>query len=121
MNTLHEIADQYAMMRSLSRGSAYLLRWSVASYASHLGRIPTVADLAEHAVSRWLAGLQAAPATRAEHRTHLLTIWRYAARQGLCQPPGEVRREKIPEPQPEAGKGLGQSSAMSMSASICRT
>lgn len=102
MTTLNKIADQHALIRSLSRGAAYLLRWSIASYAKHLGHEPTTADLREEPVSRWLAGLQAAPATRAEHRTHLLTIWRYAARQGLCQPPGEVRRERIPEPQPEA-------------------
>jgi integrase len=100
--TLNEIITAYALMRSLSRGAAYLLRWSVASFAKHLGHEPTIADLCEDAVSQWLAGLQAAPATRAEHRTHLLTVWRYAAGQGLCRPPGDVRREKIPEPQREA-------------------
>lgn len=89
-------------MRSLSRGAAYLLRWSVGSFGLYLGREPTTADLDETVVSKWLESLTAAPATRAEHRTHLLTVWRYAARQGLCQPPGEIRRERIPEPQPEA-------------------
>lgn len=100
--TLNEITHQYALMRSLSRGAAYLLRWSVASFARHLGHEATAADLTDTAVSEWLEGLVAAPATRAEHRTHLLSLWRFAARRGYCQPPGEVRRERPPEPQPEA-------------------
>jgi len=100
--TLDEIITEYALMRSLSRGAAYLLRWSAASYSKHQGHDPTEVDLTEAAVSGWLASLTSAPATRAEHRTHLLTIWRFAARRGLCQPPGEVRRERPPEPQPVA-------------------
>jgi len=101
---LIEIADQYVLIRNLSRGAAYLMRWSVRSFGRHVGRAPTAADLTDGAVSAWLASLAstAAPATRAEHRTHLLSLWRFAARQGYCQPPGDIRRERAPEPQPEA-------------------
>lgn len=100
--TLDEITNQYALIRSLSRGAAYLLRWSCQSFAAYLGHEPTTENLTDGVVSAWLAGLTGAPATRAEHRTHILSIWRFAARRGYCEPPGEVRRERPPEPQPDA-------------------
>lgn len=101
---LDEITDTYVLIRSLSRGAAYLLRWSVRSFGRYLGHDPTTADLTDSAVSAWLASLasKSAPATRAEHRTHILSVWRFAARRGYCLPPVDVRRERAPEPQPEA-------------------
>jgi len=99
---LSEILDQYVLIRSLSRGASYLLRWSVQGFAGYLGHQATTQDLDDATVSGWLESLDLAPATRAAHRTHLLSLWRFAARRGHCRAPGEVRRERAPEPQPDA-------------------
>ena len=68
---LNEIAAQYSLVRSHSRGRAYLMRWSVRSFGQHLGHEPTAADLTDAAASSWLASLEpaTAPSTRAAHRT----------------------------------------------------
>lgn len=104
MTPLLDLADDYALARGLSRGGAYLVRWTVGRYAKHLGRPATTDDLTDHAVSGWLAAESGrmAPGTLAGHRTRLLCLWRLAARRGLVTGPGEVRRCRVPEPQPEA-------------------
>ena len=100
--TLNEMCTQYSLLRAHSRGSAYLLRWSAGLFSTWLGHEARAGDLTDRSVSEWLASLTCAPSTRAEHRTHLLTVWRWAARRGYCSPPVEVRRERPPEPQPTA-------------------
>lgn len=104
MTPLLDLAADYALARGLSRGGAYLVRWSVSRYAAHLGRPATTDDLTDGAVSGWLAAESGrmAPGTLAGHRTRLLCLWRWAARRKLVEAPGEVRRCRVPEPQPEA-------------------
>jgi integrase len=102
---LAQLAEDYALVRGLSLGAAYLLRWTVQQFSRHLGRGPAVDDLTDRVVSAWLAALEsggAGPWTRNGHRTRLLCLWRFAARRGLCSGPGEVRREPAPDPQPVA-------------------
>jgi hypothetical protein len=104
MTTLLDLSAAYSLARGLSRGGAYLVRWSVGRYARHLGRPATVDDLTDGAVSGWLAAEcdRMAPGTLAGHRTRLLCLWRWAARRGLVVGPGDVRRCRVPEPCPEA-------------------
>jgi integrase len=102
--TLSEVAGEYRTIRPLSTGAEYLLRRTVTLFEQHLGREPTTADLQDLPVSRFVEWLEKRQAkwTVSGNRTRILTIWRFAARRGYCQPPGEVRRCRPPEPMPEA-------------------
>jgi integrase len=103
-HTLDQIRADYQTVRPLSPGAAYLMRRTVALFAAWLGRGATADDLTDQIVSTWLESLESthAAGTRAGHRVRIMCLWRFAARRGYCQPPGEVRRERPPEPQPVA-------------------
>ena len=102
--SVDSIADQYRTIRPLSAGAAYLMRRTVTLFSEWLGRAATVEDFDDLTVSRWLESLETSHAawTRVGHRVRLMGLWRFAARRGLCGPPGEVRRAPAPEPMPEA-------------------
>ena len=101
---LSAILADYLTLRPICSGSAYQLRRTIGLFGEHLDRSPTVEDLTDLSVSRWLQAIESTHAgwTRAGHRTRILSLWRFANRQRLCSPPGEVRREPTPEPQPES-------------------
>jgi integrase len=101
---LSAILVDYLVLRPISEGAAYQLRRTIRLFGEHLGHPPALDDLTDMDVSRWLQGLEGSHAgwTRSGHRTRLLTLWRFAAKRKLCNPPGEVRRETPPEPQPES-------------------
>lgn len=104
IRTLNELIAEYCTIRPLSKGAAYLLRRTVQLYGEFLEGQATVANLTDVDVSRWLESLESSASawTRCGHRTRLLSLWRFAARRKLVLPPGEVRREPAPDPQPEA-------------------
>jgi integrase len=101
---LNELVIDYATVRGLSSGAAYLLGRTVGILSEWLGRPAVVDDLADLTISRWLAAIapRYAEWTVSGHRTRLLCLWRYAARRHLVEPPGEVRRCPAPAPMPQA-------------------
>lgn len=98
---LIKLADKYAASRNL----APLHRITFVSRARMLERTrPKDAPPAQR-VNRLLASYAAshAPSTVKGLRGDLLTLWRYVASLGLCEPPvpGEVWRPKVPATLPE--------------------
>lgn len=100
--TLIDLCGEYQTIRPLSPQAAYLMRRTAVLYGQHLGRVATVDDLQDLTVSRWLAAQRGSAWTLSGHRTRILSLWRFAARRGLCGPPGEVRHCPAPEPMPRA-------------------
>jgi integrase len=98
MRNLTDVLTDYLAVRKVGEASAYQLRRTLALFPGK-----TTTELDDIFVSRWLAELENTHAawTCSGHRTRLLCIWRFAAKRGLCGPPGEVRRETPPEPMPE--------------------
>jgi integrase len=101
---LKDLADEYATIRGLSSGAAYLVGRTVSILDAWLGRPAVIEDLDDVAISRWLAAIapRYAEWTVSGHRTRLLCLWRFAARRHLVAPPVEVRRCPPPAPMPEA-------------------
>lgn len=104
MKSLEEIATLYATIRPLSAGARYLIGRTLELLAEHVGHVPFATDLTDETISSFLASLESRYAkwTVAGHRTRILCLWRFAAKRMFCAPPGEVRAELPPEPQPES-------------------
>lgn len=102
--TLSTVADGYILVRAISPAGAVAIRAAVNCFSRYLGRSATLADLCDATVSAWIAATESCLAKRtvAGYRSTVLTIWRDAAGQGLCQPPNRVRRCPRPRPCPHA-------------------
>lgn len=100
------LAECYALQRAIAPSTEYLIGRSIRAFQAWLGRVPTLADLSDFQVSRWLRDLEVsgtlAPKTIAGRRGDLLALWRYAAEDGLVDAPARVRVVKVPAPMPIA-------------------
>ena len=98
---LHEI---YAVQRCISDNTQYQYDRSIRCLSEWLGHAIRIADLSDLLVSRWIRYLEQlwAPRTVAAKRRDVLVVWRDAARAGMCQPPGFVRRPRVPATNPVA-------------------
>lgn len=70
----------------------------VMCFRSFLGHEPTVADLTRETVNRyvdWMAANRAIATARSQ-RGGLLTLWRYAADEGICELPRKIRKLRKP-------------------------
>ena len=95
---------EYSPLRGLSARTEKLYGYTLAAWAKSLGRSPTLDDLDEVAVARFLAvrSRDVAPATVAKDRAQLVALWSFAAKRGLVDRWPEVRRITVPERVPEA-------------------
>lgn len=103
---LLDFVMEYDLERGLKPEAARQYRVAVESVNKWAGR-PLVADeLEPDLFNRWVQHLQAgknAPATIANRRRHLLTLWRAAADRGMCQdPPRRLRPARVPYTPPRA-------------------
>lgn len=102
--TLPELAQAFALRRELSPSSLAQYHSAVSCLGRFLGRPATNADLSDDTINRWLLSLESrlSGATRKSRRTHIMALWRSATRLGVAQPPGEIRRVKVPPRVPRA-------------------
>lgn len=92
-------------LRSRSERTRELYRTTLRTFAKFLGRVPTVQDLGDDQVNRylsWFRGLPRAPASVNKERNNLLAIWRYAARKRFVEQWPDVDAEVEPKRVPQA-------------------
>lgn len=106
MTLLELLTTTYAPLRGLSDRTTTLYGYTLAAWAKSLGRSPTLADLDEVAVARFLSARsrEVSPASVAKDRAQLVALWSFAAKRGLVDRWPEVRRVTVPERVPEAWK-----------------
>lgn len=104
MTLLELLTTTYVPLRGLSDRTTTLYGYTLAAWAKSLGRSPTLADLDEVAVARFLAARSrdVSPATVAKDRAQLVALWSFAAKRGIVDRWPEVRRITVPERVPEA-------------------
>jgi integrase len=96
--------DFYAPMRRISDRTIELYGYTIKSFGDFLGREPTVADLDELVVARFLAHRirTREPATAAKDRAQLRALWEWAARGKMVDTWPRIQPVNVPERVPEA-------------------
>lgn len=99
MPTLREIlVDRYAVLHNLSERTVELMGQSLDRFRDHLGHEPTVDDLDDLVVSRFVRwrlatphrGRLASPATARKDLAHVVSLWTYLARKRATRADGAV-------------------------------
>jgi len=96
---LAEVTDAYLSARlDASHGYIEQLQVALRLFGEYLGRAPNLADLSKDTVLGWLRWLakSRSPATVNSKRKALLALWRAAAEDELCVPPGKIPRMTEP-------------------------
>jgi integrase len=98
------LRDFYAPLRSLSDRTILVYGFTIDAFGDFLGHEPTVADLEELTVARFLAHRvrQRAAATAAKDRAQLRALWEFAARRKLSDTWPLMPVVRVPERVPEA-------------------
>lgn len=103
---LLDFVTDYDLERGLGQASARQYRVAAEAMNKWAGRQVEASELEPDLFNRWVRHLQEgrmAPATVANRRRHLLTLWRAAADRGLCSdPPRRLRPAKVPYTPPRA-------------------
>lgn len=96
--------DLYAPLRGIDGRTVELYGYTLRSFGVHLGHEPTLADLEELAVAKFLAARlrERSVATAAKDRAQLRALWEFAARRGLVTTWPQMRTIRVPERVPEA-------------------
>lgn len=102
--TLRDYQRFYVSQRFVSDGWSEQLRIAVRLFEAFAGDSSRVDNLSATGITAWLRAYSGHVAARTANskRCAILCLWRAAAEDGLCEPPGRV--PKVPEPQhlPEA-------------------
>lgn len=98
---LHEL---YVPLRGICDRTRELYDFTLDAFASALGREPTILDLEELAVARFLAHRVRvkAPATAAKDRAQIRALWEFASRRKICSTWPTIPAIRVPERVPEA-------------------
>jgi integrase len=98
------LRDYYAPLKGICDRTIELYQFTIDAYGEVLGREPTIADLEELSVARFLAHRvrTRAPATAAKDRSHLRALWEWAARRKICDTWPTIPLIRVPERVPEA-------------------
>lgn len=98
------LTDLYAPLRSLSPKSTYNYGCTITALEGFLGRAPSLADLDELTVARFLAhrARERAVATAAKDRAQLRALHEFAARRKLCDHWPQYPPIRVPERVPQA-------------------
>ena len=116
--TLRELlTDQIAVLKNLSERTVQLYGETLDRFRDHLGHEPTVDDLSDLEVARFLRwraqqpnkrkGILS-PASVAKDSAHLRTLWNWCARKRMKRSNGELlefpdyARPRVPKPRPVA-------------------
>ncbi|MGA0207552.1 MAG: tyrosine-type recombinase/integrase [Ilumatobacteraceae bacterium] len=103
--TLAEIlSDLYVPLRGISPRTQVLYGYTLEAWGRQIGRQPTLDDLDEISVARFLAARarEKSPATVAKDRAQIVALWSFCAKRGLVSVWPDVRRINVPERVPEA-------------------
>lgn len=100
--TVGQFARQYGVLRDVEPESIRQLVIAADLFERWAGGPVPLAELDERSVSEWLRDLSAtrAPATVRSKRTLLLSLWRLAADEDLCEPPRRRVRSTRVVPRP---------------------
>lgn len=101
---LDQLLDEYAPLRGISGRTEQLYRFTLNSYSKFLGRRPTIDDLEELNIAKFLSWRlsERSAATAAKDRAQLHALWTFAAQRGHTTKFPTIRRVKIPKRVPEA-------------------
>lgn len=102
---LKELLEEvYAPLKGISDRTVELYRYTIDSFGGWLGHAPTLADLDELVVARFLMHRtrERAAATAAKDRAQLRALWEFAARRRLVDKWPTIQVVKVPERVPEA-------------------
>lgn len=102
--TLSELVERYRDLRNLSEKSMTLYAMLLTRLEAHLGHTPTVADLDDLTISRYLRvratqtwrGRTVSPASVQKDKVMLQAVWNLAARKRWVQEFPELPRLKVP-------------------------
>ena len=100
MLLLDVLKGVYAPLKGISGRTVALYEYTLRSWRDFLGRDPTVDDLEELAVARFLAHRleSRATATASKDRAQIHALWEFAARRGLTGGRWpQMRRIRVPE------------------------
>lgn len=100
--TLLDHLARYVQVRPVSASTVYRMGRSVRLFGEWLTRAALLTDLTDDTVNEWLLAIERTHSRKSvkEYRGDLLALWRWIASRGLCDPPVEIRRVKLPEPCP---------------------
>jgi integrase len=98
------LTDLYTPLRSLSEKSAYNYRCTITALRDFLGHEPTLDDLDELTVARFLThrAKQRAVATAAKDRAQLRALHEWSVRRKLCEHWPQYPPIRVPERVPQA-------------------
>lgn len=89
----------YAPLRGIDQRTVAIYKFTLTSWGKFLGHEPTLDDLEELAVAKFLAHrLETRKiATAAKDRTQIRALWEFAARRGLVNRWPQIRPIRVPE------------------------
>jgi len=98
------LADLYAPLRGIEPRTVEIYGFTLRAWKAMLGREPTLDDLEELAVARFLAHRlhERSVATAAKDRAQIHALWEFAARRGLTSRWPQMRPIRVPERIPQA-------------------
>lgn len=102
--TLQQFLDDvYAPLKGVSERTRAIYRMTIAPFAEFLGREPTLSDLEEITVARFLAHRvrTRAAATAAKDRSQIRAIWEFAARRKMVETWPAIPLIRVPKRVPE--------------------
>lgn len=104
MTLNHLLTDIYAPLKGICDRTLDLYGFTIASFGEFLGHEPTLDDLEEISVARFLSHRvrQRTAATAAKDRAQLRALWEFAARRRLLDRWPTIPMVRVPERVPEA-------------------
>jgi integrase len=98
------LADLYAPLKGIEPRTIEIYRFTLRAWGVFLGREPTLDDLEELAVARFLAHRlrERSVATAAKDRAQIRALFEFAARRGLIDRWPQIRPIRVPERIPQA-------------------
>ena len=98
------LRNLYAPLKGICDRTIELYQFTIDAYGQVLGREPTLADLEELSVARFLAHRvrTRSPATAAKDRSQIRALWEFASRRKLVDTWPTIPLIRVPERVPEA-------------------
>lgn len=101
-DSLQVALDRYLLHKRLARRTQYIMRRSLAIFEEWLQRPSHISDLSDVVVSQWIQWMEERYAQRTVvgYRVNVMSLWRWLADFGVCDPPHRVRVVPRPDPCP---------------------
>lgn len=97
------LVDLYAPLQGITDRTVRIYTFTLRSWSDFLGHEPTLADLDELVVAKFLAHRlrTRAVGTAAKDRCQIRALWEFAARRGLVSAWPQIRKIRVPERVPQ--------------------